>query len=195
MSRQPRQEPIKNLLRTQFGLSGAALDAFISRTATRKVRKRQVLLAQGEVCRHYWFVDQGLFRTFFNDPKGKEHNLVFNAEGSWMSDIGSFHSEKPSNLFIEALEAGEVTQLAKPDLLQAYINHPRFDRRFRVLIEEQFVKQQERMLGLLSATAADRYKAFLEDYSSIAGRLSNLQIASYIGVTPEFLSKLRAHKS
>ena len=159
------------------------------------MRKRQVLLAQGEVCSHYWFVGQGLFRTFFNDASGKEHNLSFNAEGSWMSDIGSFHSEKPSELFIEAMEEGEVVQLAKPDLLYAYINHRRFDRLFRVTVENQFVKQQERMLGLLSDTATERYKAFLADYAEISNRLPNLHIASYIGVTPEFLSKLRSQKS
>lgn len=192
---QPKPASLKALLSSQYGLSGRALEAFLARTTVRQVRKRQVLLAQGELCRHYWYIGRGLFRSFFNDAKGKEHNLSFNAEGAWMSELGSFHSEKPSKLFIEALEAGEVTQVAKPDLLHAYVHHPRFDRRFRVMVEDQFVAQQERMLGLLSATASDRYRAFLEDYSGIARRLPNLQIASYIGVTPEFLSKLRAKKS
>jgi CRP-like cAMP-binding protein len=182
-------------LSDQYGLKGPDLEGVLKKTLVRKVRKRQVLLAQGEVCSHYWFVSHGLFRTFFDDAKGKEHNLSFHAEGSWMSDIGSFHSEKPSRLYIEALEPGEVVQLSKPDLLHAYVHYPRFDRRFRVTIEDQFVHQQERMLGLLSSTANERYREFLKDYSGIAQRLPNLHIASYIGVTPEFLSKLRAKKS
>lgn len=133
----------------------------------------------------------GCLRMYFVDEKGTEHILQFATEDWWITDIGSFYGEKPSRLFVDALEASEILQIRKEDLIYLYVNYPKFDRYFRVLVENAFVKMQERVLQNISSTAAERYLSFLNDYPNLSNRISQVQIASFIGVTPEFLSKIR----
>ncbi|GAB3986199.1 hypothetical protein GCM10028807_03100 [Spirosoma daeguense] len=133
---------------------------------------------------------------FAVDQKGTEHNLQFAAENDrpearWIADIGSLHSGKPSALFIEALEPSIVLQIDKQDLYFLYTNLPKLDRIFKVIIENKYVELQNRVLQTISSTAQERYLLFLERYPQLAQRLPNTQIASYLGITPEFLSKIR----
>lgn len=128
---------------------------------------------------------------FSVDGKGAEHNIQFAAENDWISDIGSFYSEKPSKLYIEAIEPSLVLQIDKKDLLFLYTNFGRINRNFRVIIENKFVELQNRVLQNISSTAEERYTTFLEQYPELSKRLPSTQIASYLGVTPEFLSKVR----
>jgi len=162
-----------------------------SKLTEKKVKRRQFILQEGDMCRHYTFVVNGCFKMYKVDNKGVEHNLQFATENGWIADIGSFHSGKPSELYIEAVEQSEILQIAKPDLLYLYTHYPKFDRNFRVLIENAFVNIQKRVLQNISSTAEERYLDFLKTYPNLFNRISNVQIASYIGVTPEFLSKIR----
>ena len=162
-----------------------------NRCRERRVKRRQFILQEGDVCRHYNFVVEGCFKMYGVDAKGGEHNLQFAAEEDWITDIGSFHSGKPSRLYIEAMEPSSVIQIEKNDLLFLYENHPKFDRNFRVVIEDKFVELQNRVLQNISSTAEERYLRFLELYPKLSNRLPNTQIASYLGITPEFLSKIR----
>ncbi|MEZ4886840.1 MAG: Crp/Fnr family transcriptional regulator [Chitinophagales bacterium] len=163
----------------------------VSSFQSKKIRRRQYLLQEGDVCKHYHFVIEGCLRMFFVDEKGTEHVLQFATENWWIADIGSFHASTPSRLFIEALEPSIVLQIKKKDLLTLYTESPKFDRYFRVLVENAFVKMQERVIQNISSTAQERYLTFLENYPHLANRISQVQIASFIGVTPEFLSKIR----
>jgi CRP/FNR family transcriptional regulator, anaerobic regulatory protein len=162
-----------------------------SRLTEKKVKRRQFILQQGDVCKHYSFVVKGCFKMYKVDDKANEHNLQFAIEDGWIADIGSFHAEKPSELYIEAIEQSTILQLSKPDLLLLYHNFPKFERIFRVLIENAFVALQRRVLQNISSTAEERYLDFSKRYPDLFNRISNVQIASYIGVTPEFLSKIR----
>lgn len=157
----------------------------------RKVKKRQFLLSQGEVCTKNSFVVEGCFRMYTLDEKGKEHNLQFATENWWIGDIGSFHSEQPSNLYIEALENAIILQIKKEDQLKLFVEYPKFNQIFRVFTENALVSSQERILQNISSTAEERYRYFANKHPELLQRLSNVQIASYIGVTPEFLSKIR----
>lgn len=161
------------------------------RVRTRKIKRRQMILQEGFVCKHYTFVVAGCFKMYGIDDKGYEHNIQFAAEGDWIADIGSFHSQKPSRLFIEAIEPSEIIQIEQQDLYFLYINIPKLDRIFKVIIENKFVELQNRVLQAFSSTAEQRYLSFLEQYPHLANRLPNTQIASYLGITPEFLSKIR----
>lgn len=162
-----------------------------ARAKMRSIKRRQFILQEGDVCRHYNFVAQGCFKMYYVDTKGYEHNIQFAAENDWITDIGSFHSEKPSKLYIEAVEPSQVIQIEKPDLLFFYTNHPKFNRTFRVIMEDKFVELQNRLLQNISFTAQEKYLDFLQYYSNLSNRLPNTQIASYLGITPEFLSKIR----
>ena len=111
-----------------------------NRCRERRVKRRQFILQEGDACRHYNFVVEGCFKMYGVDAKGGEHNLQFAAEEDWITDIGSFHSGKPSWLYIEAMEPSSVIQIEKNDLLFLYENHSKFDRNFRVVIEDKFVE-------------------------------------------------------
>jgi CRP-like cAMP-binding protein len=162
---------------------------FIARQRT--IRKRQFILQEDDICKHYTFVVAGCFRMFSVDKKGGEHNIQFAAENDWISDIGSFFSEKPSRLFIEAIEPAKILQIEKKDLLKLYTESLKFNRNFRVIIENKYVELQNRVLQNISSTAEERYIFFIEQYPHLSSRLPSTQIASYLGVTPEFLSKVR----
>jgi CRP-like cAMP-binding protein len=128
------------------------------------------------------------------DRNGKEHNLQFVAENDWITDISSLHKCKPSQVNIEALETSVIIQIERKDLWHLYTQFHTFDRNFRVIVEEKFTELQDRVLQNISTSCPERYKAFLEQYPHLAGRLPNTQIASFLGITPEFLSKIRCEK-
>jgi CRP-like cAMP-binding protein len=155
------------------------------------VKRKEKLLSAGEVCREFYFVGSGCFRMFGVDDKGFEHNIQFAADQDWITDFGSFYSEKPSQLHIAALEPSEVIRISRQDLTGLFLAVPRLNRIFRVMIEQKYIELQNRVLQNFSSTAEQRYLSFLEQYPHLKNRLPNTQIASYLGITPEFLSKIR----
>ena len=157
----------------------------------RIVKRRQFILQAGDVCKQNTFVVEGCFKMYLVDPNGKEHNLQFAIENWWIGDIGSFHSEEPSKLYIEAIENSVILQIQKKDQLRLFVDYPNFNRIFRVLAENAMVSQQNRILQNISTTAEERYLDFLKRYPQFFNRISNVQIATYLGVTPEFLSTIR----
>lgn len=161
----------------------------------RLYRKRQYILQEGDVCTQFNFVVRGCLRSYKIDEKGNIHVLQFATENNWINDLGSFHGVKPSLLNIDALEDTVVLQISRDDLIFLYTKAPKFDRIFRVLIENGYVRLQERLLQNISSTAEERYLSFLELYPHLNNRLSQVQIASFLGVTPEFLSRLRNIRS
>ena len=172
-------------------LDEAARKDLVAKISYKKIRRKQYLLQEDDVSRHYNFVLTGCLRMYYVDKKGGEHTLQFATKDGWIADIGSLHTNKPSRLSIDALEPSEVLRISKDELIHLYEMHPAFDRYFRVLTENAFVAMQERVLQKISSTAEERYLSFLEKHSHLTNRLSQVHIASYIGVTPEFLSKLR----
>ncbi len=153
--------------------------------------KKQFALQHGEVCEYFDFVVRGCLRLYKVDEKGVYHVLQFATENYWMLDLTSFHKRTKSVLDIDALEDTVVLRIRYDDLIELYVKAPKFDRIFRVLLENHFMQQQERIGQLFSSTAEERYQSFLETYPHLLNRLSQVQIASYLGVTPEFLSRIR----
>lgn len=156
-----------------------------------KVKRKGKLLKAGEVCQHYFFIVSGCFRMFGVDDKGFEHNIQFAAETDWIADISSFYSGNKSQLNIEALEASEILKIQQQDLYRLFEEIPKLNRIFKVNIELSYIELQNRVLQNFSSTAEQRYLSFLKHYPHLSNRLPNIQIASYIGITPEFLSKIR----
>jgi CRP-like cAMP-binding protein len=126
------------------------------------------------------------------DSSGNVHIIQFASEHGWIMDIGSFHERTASELDIDAIEDTMVLQISYENLLNLYTNEPKFDRIFRVLMENSYVSLQKRLLQTISTDAEERYKSFLITYSHLANRLPQTQIASFLGITPEFLSRLRS---
>ncbi|MCG2616314.1 Crp/Fnr family transcriptional regulator [Terrimonas sp. NA20] len=161
----------------------------------RLYRKKQYVLQEGDSCLHFNFVVRGCLRLYKIDEKGAIHTLQFAPENHWISDLGSFHGLKPTALSIDALEDTVVLQITRDELVRLYEKSVRLNRIFRVLVENAFINLQERLLHNISSTAEHRYQAFLDRYPELSARLSQVQIASYLGVTPEFLSRLRNQKA
>ncbi|TDX02129.1 Crp/Fnr family transcriptional regulator [Dinghuibacter silviterrae] len=166
-----------------------------NRVVERKIKRRQFILQEDDVCKHYTFVAEGCFRVFHVDKKGVEHNLQFAAENEWIMIIDSFFNQKKSSVYIEAIEPSVIFQLSRPDLIHLFRTYPKFDRNFRVIVETRFAELENRLLQTISATAEERYLAFLGQYPALSQRLPNTHIASYLGITPEFLSRIRKELS
>ncbi|MDI9257765.1 Crp/Fnr family transcriptional regulator [Flavobacterium sedimenticola] len=165
---------------------------FLSKIETRTVKAKTILQNAGQVCQDSYFVNSGLLRSFTINDNIVEHVLSFACEGWWISDMYSLLSQKPGNLFIEVLEDSEVVVLSKTHQDQLYLEIPKLERFFRILIENSLVANQERLMDNLSLTAEERFEKFCKKYPTLIQKLPQKQIASYIGVTPEFFSKMKA---
>lgn len=172
-------------------LSEEEKELVVKKFHPRRFRKRQYALQEGDVCTQFYFIVRGCLRMYKIDEQGNIHILQFATENWWIIDLGSFYSEQPSELNIDALEDTVVLHISRSDLTHLYNEAPKFDRIFRVLIENSFIKLQRRLLHNISSTAEDRYQAFLDTYPHLLNRLSQTHIASFLGITPEYLSRLR----
>lgn len=165
---------------------------FLSKIEIQHYKAKTILLNSGQVCRHSYFVNSGILRSFNINDNIVEHVLNFACEGWWIGDMYSLISQKPGNLFIEVLEDAEVVLLSKENQEQLYTEIPKLERFFRILIENSLVAHQERLMDNLSLSAEERYDKFCKRYSNLTQKIPQKQIASYIGVTPEFFSKMKA---
>jgi CRP-like cAMP-binding protein len=164
---------------------------FISLLRQRTVRKREFLLQSGDIARYETFIVKGLLRAYTVDKSGYEHVVMFASEGWWISDLYSFLTQTPGSQNIDALEDTEVLQIEKRDLEKLYLEVPKFDRFFRILLQNAFVANQQRILASISQTAEEQYLAFIRKYPSLEQRVPQHQVASYLGITPETISRIR----
>ena len=165
---------------------------FLSKLETNTYKTKTILLNAGEICKHSYFVNSGILRSFNINDNIVEHVLSFACQGWWMSDMYSFFSQKPGQLFIEVLEDAEVVSLSKENQEQLYHDIPKLERFFRILIENSLVANQQRLMDNLSLTAEERFEKFITKYGTLVHKVPQKQIASFIGVTPEFFSKMKA---
>jgi CRP-like cAMP-binding protein len=184
-------EKIISYFDNYLSLEETEKEELISYLKERKIKRRQFILQENDICNHFTFVVEGCLKMYGIDNNGYEHNLQFAAENDWIADIGSLHRERPSQLYIEAIEPSLILQITRKDLWHLYNQYPKFDRNFRVIIENKFIELQNRVMQNISSTAQERYETFLGQYPELSNRLPNTQIASYLGITPEFLSKIR----
>lgn len=164
---------------------------FLSLLKYRKLRKRQFLLQAEDPCKYEYFVLSGCLRSYYIDDKGQDHVVQFAVEDWWIGDMRAFITQTPAWLNIDALEDTEVLMLSYEALEQLYQKVPAFERYFRIRIQNAFVSEQLRLGNSLSKTAEERYLDFIKRYPQFEQRISQVQIASYLGMTPEFLSTLR----
>jgi len=157
----------------------------------KKLRKRQFLLNEGEVCKHIGFVNSGCLRQYTIDSKGAEHIIQFAIEDWWVSDLNSFLSGKPATDNIDALEDSEVLLLEKSARDELLNSCPKMEKFFRILIEANHVATNERISDSLSTSAEERYLNFIKTYPKIFEQVPQNQVASYLGITPQSLSRIR----
>jgi CRP-like cAMP-binding protein len=165
---------------------------FTSLLKIKKLRKKQYLLQEGEISRYEYFVNKGCVRTYSIDEKGQEHIVQFAIEDWWTGDMYSFLTQTPGLYTIDALEDSELFCLEKNALEELYTKIPKFEKFFRHLLQNAFIAGQRRIIETMSLPADQRYCKFIEQYPLMEKRLPLKQIASYLGITPESLSRIRS---
>jgi len=180
----------KNIAR-HIQLDQEESDYFLSLVQPKKIKRKEYLLKQGEICRYEHFILKGCLRTYTIDDGGLEHILMFGIEDWWVGDLFSFLTQTPATFFIDALEDTEILQISKPNLDMLYVKVPKFERFFRIMLQNAFIAQQQRINQNLAFTAEQRYLDFIKNFPRLEQRLSQKQVSSYLGITPVFLSMLR----
>ena len=184
--------PIGQFVATYIQLTPEEVEIFHSLLQFRKVKKKNFLLKEGEICDYEAYILKGCVRTFYVDKQGVETNLTFAVEDWWVADISSFSEQQPSRQNIETLEDCELLTISYEDKNTLYQKVPKFEKVFRMLLQRTAGVLQQRIYASISQTAEERYLAFLEKYPAIVQRIPQHHIARYIGVSPEFLSKVRS---
>ncbi|MBF0694318.1 MAG: Crp/Fnr family transcriptional regulator [Flavobacterium sp.] len=182
---------LKNVAQ-HISLTSEEENHLLSLTELRRYPAKSILLNSGDICTHSYFVNSGVLRSFTINDNIVEHVLNFACSGWWIADFYSLISQKPGSLFIDAIEDTEVVLLSKENQNQLYRDIPKFERFFRILVENSLVANQQRIMDNLSMTAEERYAQFLKRYPNLANQIPQKHLASYIGVTPEFFSKMKA---
>lgn len=173
-------------------LSPKEQELLLSKTETHHYKAKTILLNAGEVCKNSYFVNSGVLRSFNINDNIVEHVMSFACRDWWISDMYSLISQKPGNLFIQVLEDAEIVLLSKENQEILYQEIPKLERFFRILTENSLVANQERLMDNLSLTAEERFEKFSKKYPLLMQQVPQKQIASFIGVTPEFFSKMKA---
>jgi len=185
-------EAIDQFVAKYISLTAEELAFFHGLLKYRKLKKKSFLLQEGEICDFEAFVLKGCIRSYYIDKDGVETILLFAVEDWWVSDLTSFSEQKPSNLFIETIENCELLSIDYKNKSLLFQKIPAFERMFRLLVQRALGVLQQRFYASVSQTAEERYLQFLEKYPLVAQRVPQHQIARYIGVSPEFLSKVRS---
>ncbi|MGU3377523.1 Crp/Fnr family transcriptional regulator [Chryseobacterium sp. M5A1_1a] len=183
--------PLKIHIREYIDISDEKLDKYCNAFTLQKIKKKEFLLKEGDICEFEGFVVKGCFKVFHTDRNAAEQILYFGIENWWISDIDSFINGIPSKLNIQALENSEILLISKEDKEKLYFEMPEIERLMRLKFQMSIIALQRRIIDNLSKSSEERYIEFLSDYPKTAHRLTNIQIAAYLGVTPEFISRIR----
>jgi CRP-like cAMP-binding protein len=181
---------ISNISR-HISLTGEETEFFISLLQSKSLKTGEFLLREGDICRYESFVTKGCLKTYYEDKNGFEHILDFSIEEWWADDLESFFTQTVSKSNIKAIEDTEILQISKANLEILYQKIPKFDRFFRLLFQNAYITQRQQINLTLSATAEERYNTFIKRKPYAEKRFSQKDIASYLGITPQFLSTLK----
>lgn len=184
----------KNISR-YIDLSEDEFKRFAASFQWKSFKKKDIVLKEGDHCLFEGFVLNGCFKVYYLNENGFEQTLYFAVDGWWITDIDSLINDVPSILNIEALMDSEVVMISKKDKEYLYETMPQIEKLFRIMNQQSSVALQRRILSLTGKTADKRYLEFLQKYPGLEQKLTQQQVASYLGITHEFLSKIRKRVS
>ena len=192
------KQPLKKLInkiKNSISLSAQAEEYIYSISKEKKVSKGEVLIRGGQTVNKTFFVTQGSLRSFCIDKEGKEHTLQFAIKDWWISDFMAIYNNEPASLTVECISDSIVIEFNAQKLNEIYLQFPEFESFQRKNLERHVVSLHKRILNQLQMTALERYNLFLEQYPNIHQHVPNYHIASYLGITQQSLSRLRAEKA
>lgn len=191
MSFPTEEKQLLAYVRKIIDLTQAEEEVFASKLIHRKYLKGQYVVQQGDVCKHESFVASGCLKSFYVDHEGQEHIVMFAIEDWWTGDLGSFVTQTEATLNVQCLEPSHLIQISYSSLEELYTAVPKFERFFRLIIQRAFAASEKRIIKNFSMSAKERYLQFRKQYPQIEQRVPLYMIASYLGITKEFLSKIR----
>jgi len=160
-----------------------------------KVKQGDFLEKVGSITQSFIHVESGCLMSYYTDKEGDDHVLQFATAGWWTGDLQSFTKQQPAIYSTRALAESSVFYLLKTDMDQLLERYPKFEKYFRILFQNSLITHQDRILQNISDTAEDRYERFRQKYPSLEQYVPLKYIASYLGITPEFLSKIRRRQT
>lgn len=183
--------PVINYVSRYISLTPEEQEFFVSLLRVNSVKRKQYIVQPDFTCKYRSYVIAGAMRAYLIDKKGNDHTIAFAVEDWWISDYNSYIYQQPATLFVEAVEDTLLIQLdynAEQLLMETY---PKFERFFRIITQRSFAFLQKRLLSNLSMTAEERYQEFSDKYPKLVNRFPQYAVASYLGFSTEFLSKIR----
>jgi len=188
-------QPVLEYISRYVTLTEDEIHRLIPFFKVRKVKKRQFIVQPGFICKYKSYVVKGAFRAFLVDNEGKEHTLAFAIEDWWISDYSSLIYQEPATLFVEALEDSILIQIEYEDEQTFLKEIPKLEKFERIITQRSLAFQQKRLLSNFTKTAEERYDEFMGKYPLVASRVPQYALASYLGFTTEYLSKIRNGKT
>jgi len=180
-----------NYLSANFSLTEAEFELVKQVSIIKRLRRKQYLLQEGDIWHYNAFVSKGLLRTYRVDEKGIEHIIQFSSENWWTGDRQSYHSEEPARYNIDAFENSEVILISKEDFPKLLQQLPALDSFMKELMERSFIALQNRVHSNITFTAEEKYADFVKTHPAMLNRVPQHMIASFLGITPETLSRVR----
>lgn len=168
---------------------------FTSMLVFRVIPKKTMMLREGEICQFEGYIQKGCARIYYINENWCEVTLSFAVEDWWVSDVGSFYEKRPSHFFIETIEDTEMYVFSLDNKERLLTEIPKFERIFRLLVQRNLSAIQNRLVKTISKPATERYLEFIKTYPSLPVRVPQYYIASYLGVSPEFVSTIRKRLS
>lgn len=183
---------INDYVRKRIHISDDELSYFNELLNLQCYKKKEFLLQPGEICRFEGYIIKGCVRTYYIHEQGLDVDLSFAIEDWWIGDIASFSQQTPSQLYIQALEDTQVLTIHFESKENLFKKIPAFERLFRLMIQKTHETMMHRFIAHISEPAETRYLHFLKKYPKIPARVPQHLIAAYLGISPEFLSKIKA---
>ena len=184
-------ELLKQNIAKHISLSDKEMESFCNLFKKKTVKKKNFLLREGEVCKFEGFVTKGTFRLYHIDKNGAEQILYFAIENWWITDIDSFTNEKPSQLFIEAIEDSTVVSISRDNLEKMFSSSNRFERLGRLVIIEWLVQQCEWENARVRLSPKERFLYFVKKQPQLVKRVPQKQLASFLSIKPETFSRYK----
>ncbi|WP_442587226.1 Crp/Fnr family transcriptional regulator [Pedobacter sp. AW31-3R] len=184
-------EEFKTYIKENTKLNDQEVQLMLETAVNRTLRKNEVLLHQGEICRYKTFVTKGLLRGYRLKEDGSEHMIWFSTKDWWILDPDSYHSKTPSNYIIDAIEESDVIVWSKENFDQLMISIPGLKTFSDLLVNKNASMTRERVFRALSATPEEKYEDFIKTYPDIFPRLPLHLVASYLGVSRKTITRIR----
>ena len=178
-------------IQQHIALTESERQLFESKIKVTSIPRKTFLQEQGQRCRHLFFVEQGCLRAYHINEEGRESTIMFALPNWWITDMNCFINQQPAQLTIETLTDSTIVRLSLRSLNELFAEVPKFEKLFRILFQNAYIREQQRTLQYLSSNTLERYYQFIEKYPAFVREVTQKQIASYLGVTPEFLSTVK----